>query len=352
MAKGINNKQATTTLNGAINDTVTTVNTNDDATTAGFPTAPFTIEVNTEVMYVSSTGTGQNWTVVRGYDGTAAASHANGDSVAFVVVAQDYALRWDESTTDYKAVDDVDLNGKVLYGPLDPTAGTQVGDRDFNDARYVYLQTNGPVRADGDIIEYRDAETYLHNRSSWVASSAKGSILGNVEANVIDESSTTYFRSDSQPNTTDPTWEVDCQVPLTATHVIVATGNAFNSSFDDSWLQVSDDGVVWTNLLQMPNDWDFANWPDERTFSLGGEVTSRYWQFTKAAPTTGTWGLENFELRWDRPDGYRYTSPVAASPTTTQGDIIVRGASADERLPVGSNDQVLTVVSGQPTWVL
>ena len=39
-----------------------------------------------------------------------------------------------------------------------------------------------------------------------------------------------------------------------------------------------------------------------------------------------------------------------ASPTTTAGDLIVRGASADERLPIGSAGQVLTVVSGQPAW--
>lgn len=185
--------------------------------------------------------------------------------------------------------------------------------REVLDLEDVY--DNGPVRAEGYLLEYIAAQSYLHDRSTWVASSAKGAVGGAVEANVIDELSTTYYRSQSTP-AIDPTWEVDCQVPLTATHVIVASGDAFTSRFDDSWLQVSDDGVAWTNLLQMPNDWDFSNWPDERTFALPQETTSRYWRFTKAEPNTGTWGLENFELRWDRGPGYVHTEPPSGSKAT------------------------------------
>jgi hypothetical protein len=35
---------------------------------------------------------------------------------------------------------------------------------------------------------------------------------------------------------------------------------------------------------------------------------------------------------------------------TTEGDLLVRGASAIERLSVGAEEQVLTIVSGLPTW--
>jgi len=38
------------------------------------------------------------------------------------------------------------------------------------------------------------------------------------------------------------------------------------------------------------------------------------------------------------------------TPTTTQGDLIVRGATQDERLGVGDPGQVLTIVSGVPAW--
>jgi len=37
-------------------------------------------------------------------------------------------------------------------------------------------------------------------------------------------------------------------------------------------------------------------------------------------------------------------------PTTTAGDLFVRGTGGPSRLAIGSNDQVLTVVNGQPTW--
>lgn len=37
-------------------------------------------------------------------------------------------------------------------------------------------------------------------------------------------------------------------------------------------------------------------------------------------------------------------------PTTTAGDLIYRDGSGPQRLPIGSADQVLTVVSGEPGW--
>lgn len=40
----------------------------------------------------------------------------------------------------------------------------------------------------------------------------------------------------------------------------------------------------------------------------------------------------------------------ALAPTTTAGDLIRRGASVNERLGIGTNGDVLTVVSGAPAW--
>jgi hypothetical protein len=48
--------------------------------------------------------------------------------------------------------------------------------------------------------------------------------------------------------------------------------------------------------------------------------------------------------------GWKCSALPSSSPTTTLGDIIKRGASEDERLGIGTNDQILTVVSGEPAW--
>lgn len=45
------------------------------------------------------------------------------------------------------------------------------------------------------------------------------------------------------------------------------------------------------------------------------------------------------------------STTLTASPTTTKGDVIVRGASADSRLPVGTDGQVLTADSNEALGV-
>lgn len=50
------------------------------------------------------------------------------------------------------------------------------------------------------------------------------------------------------------------------------------------------------------------------------------------------------------PPAWTILSTGGSSPTTTAGDLIVRGAAVDERLAVGSEGQVLKVVSGAPAW--
>ena len=48
--------------------------------------------------------------------------------------------------------------------------------------------------------------------------------------------------------------------------------------------------------------------------------------------------------------GWKCSDFPSVSPTTTLGDIIVRGATEDERLPVGTNGQLLTIVGGVPQY--
>jgi hypothetical protein len=52
---------------------------------------------------------------------------------------------------------DLDINNNVLQNPSDPVSGNQVGDRDYNDTRYVLLGDLGPlddvyVNIDGDVM--------------------------------------------------------------------------------------------------------------------------------------------------------------------------------------------------------
>lgn len=51
-----------------------------------------------------------------------------------------------------------------------------------------------------------------------------------------------------------------------------------------------------------------------------------------------------------RADG-SFATPSGSSPTTTKGDLIVRSSSADDRLPVGTNGQVLTADSAETLGV-
>lgn len=45
-----------------------------------------------------------------------------------------------------------------------------------------------------------------------------------------------------------------------------------------------------------------------------------------------------------------WAAPAGSSPTTTRGDLIARGASADQRLAIGANGYVLTSDGTDPVW--
>jgi len=73
-----------TTLNGAINNSVTTITVTsaDD-----FPPAnPYRIRVGSELMDVTAGQATTSWTVTRGADGTTAASHGDGAAVRHMIV--------------------------------------------------------------------------------------------------------------------------------------------------------------------------------------------------------------------------------------------------------------------------
>jgi hypothetical protein len=79
--------------------------------------------------------------------------------------------------------------------------------------------------------------------------------------------------------------------------------------------------------------------PDDCVYYADGAVTSSYICKTAStgnAPSSGG----TLHASWDY-----LAKGQAVSPTTTQGDLIVRGASADERLAIGSAGQALKVNS-------
>jgi len=80
--------------------------------------------------------------------------------------------------------------------------------------------------------------------------------------------------------------------------------------------------------------------PDDVVYYVDGSVGSSYIcvaNSTGNAPSSGG----SLHASWNY-----LAKGQNASPTTTQGDIIVRGASADGRLAIGSAGQVLKVNSG------
>ncbi len=70
-----------TTLNGAINNSVTALTL---TSASGFPSAPYTILIGTEEIRVTASSGTTVSAMTRGWDGTTAASHSNGDTITLL----------------------------------------------------------------------------------------------------------------------------------------------------------------------------------------------------------------------------------------------------------------------------
>jgi len=86
--QNVNNKRAFDTLGAALDASQTSFTATTNYATAGFPAAPFAILCESELMLVTSIGTGTNWTVERGYGGTTGASHSSGKPFHYKVTAE------------------------------------------------------------------------------------------------------------------------------------------------------------------------------------------------------------------------------------------------------------------------
>lgn len=86
--RNYSNTAVLTQLVGAITDAADTL---DVADASGYPDAPFTIQVESEIILVGAKSGVTFSSLTRGYDGTTAASHGNGAIVKHTVVALDHA---------------------------------------------------------------------------------------------------------------------------------------------------------------------------------------------------------------------------------------------------------------------
>lgn len=101
---------AGTTLNGAINAGQTSIVVNSAAGWPGSSYGQFEIQVENEIMLVTAGFGTTTWTVVRGVEGTTAASHATGKSVSRPV---EYAFGVGDGSTTFNLPD---LRGRSVRG--------------------------------------------------------------------------------------------------------------------------------------------------------------------------------------------------------------------------------------------
>jgi uncharacterized phage protein gp47/JayE len=87
-----------TTLSGAISNT--TINTIDLSDSIGFPLlSPYLIQIDSETMLVTGGQGTAVWVVVRGYNGSSAATHSNSATVTLLASQADVILAFNEAAT-------------------------------------------------------------------------------------------------------------------------------------------------------------------------------------------------------------------------------------------------------------
>ncbi len=145
---------ATTTLNGGINNSVTSLDVGDASL---FPaTGNFRIKIEDEIMLVTAVSS-NTFTVVRAQEGTAGASHADTEDVLQVLTAE-ALLTW--------ARDNVALWGNSLpLGSITDETGDVLVASDFTE---INGGSETITDVNGTLMIRKDAQGASHNTTSYV----------------------------------------------------------------------------------------------------------------------------------------------------------------------------------------
>ena len=108
--------------------------------------------------------------------------------------------------------------------------------------------------------------------------------------------------------------------------------------------QIVATGLTWTVYSTRASATSPVTWTSREPVYLADAGYLRGRTISSTAPTNGQ------TLVWSSSTSQWVPTTAAASPTTTRGDLIVRGASADQRLALGTVGHYLRADSPDPAW--
>lgn len=186
-----------------------------------------------------------------------------------------------------------------------------------------------PMTDGGDIIYGKPGTTINHALTSGgaSASSNSGNWSGNP-SNVIDGNDSSQWSSSSFP-VSAIMFIVDLGSVETISRIRFkqgGSGNGFTGNYASAIdIQTSPDGSTWSTIQ---SESGFPSTGGEHTFDLDTPTAARYWRLDATAGGGNGWTL--------------FTVELLEVPTDL---------GSPQRLPIGTEGQILTVVSGVPAWV-
>lgn len=281
---------AVDTLDGAIDDTVTTLDVNS---ASEFPTdGNFRILIGSEIMLVTSVST-NTFTVVRAQEGTAAASHSNGDTVTQLLTVE--SLR-------RVVADDVPLAGistRPPLGRIEDASGNVV-----TSSAFTWLNQGSATISDhgGNMRLYTPGSGSLNLRGMYMTAPAtpygvkmcfsKTAMTG-LNAGNDSQSFGMFFRESATSKirwfvvTRDSGAEKVLIETFTNETTYVATQvNQRFQAFWPLWMRIQDNGsnllfdfsengIDWNTLETLSRGLHFTTAPDQVGFAVNsGSVTS------------------------------------------------------------------------------